>query len=55
MYLETTWAEDEARTHVSVKDLAWRIRKVARRSVLGFAGFASKPGAPRIGQIWHHH
>ena len=56
MYLETTWAEDEARTRVGVIDLVWRIHKVARRSVLGFASFASKLGASRIGgQIWHHH
>jgi hypothetical protein len=42
MYLETTWAEDEARTRLGVRDLVWRIHKVARRSVLGFASFASK-------------
>ena len=56
MYLETTWAKDEARTHIGIIDLVWRIRKVAWRSMLGFASFTSKLGASRIGgQIWHHH
>jgi len=36
-----TWRQhDEARTRVGIRDLARRIHEVARRSVLGFAGFS---------------